>query len=128
MIKVFCPAPLERLHSLGIDNLAIRANQQAGRAISIFLKSSCSTIRIPVGKLKSSTNLLIHATELSFSGWVGFFGYEFLARHSGVNLKAQRDLNIAEGWFGRPSTILHIQDDQISIESTYQKESPRLRS
>ena len=59
-----------------------------------------------------------------FSGWVGFFGYEFLARHFGATLTADRDLNIPDGWFGRPSTVLHIEEEIISIESTlHERES-----
>ena len=48
----------------------------------------------------------------------GIFGYEFLARHFGATLSADRDLSIPDGWFGRPSTVLHIQEGSISIEST----------
>ena len=55
---------------------------------------------------------------LSFSGWVGYFGYEFLAAHAGVQLEAPRDLSVPEGFFARPETILQIREDRISIEST----------
>ena len=54
---------------------------------------------------------------LSFSGWVGFFGYEFLAANLGLSLKAKRDLEVPDGWFGRPETILRLSSQGTSIES-----------
>ena len=109
MIEVHVTAPLERLHSLGTDTLVIRANPKGGwtgyldfsEVQILSLENSCGQIE----KLNSSYK---QCTGLSFSGWVGFFGYEFLARHFGATLSADRDLNIPDGWFGRPSTILHI--------------------
>ncbi len=55
--------------------------------------------------------------ELSFSGWIGFFGYEFLAAHLGLSLQANRDLTIPDGWFGRPQTIIRIHKHATLIES-----------
>ena len=119
MINVLCTAPLERLHSLGVDTLSIRANQEGGWTgyldfsdIQILDDKLTST---QVEKLNSTSK---QSTGLSFSGWVGFFGYEFLARHFGATLTANRDISIPEGWFGRPSTVLQIREDRISIEST----------
>ena len=119
MIDVHCTSPLERLHSLGADTLVIRANPKGGWTgyldfsdIQILsLENTCGQIE----KLSSSSP---KSNGLSFSGWVGFFGYEFLARHFGATLSADRDLNISDGWFGRPSTILQIRENSISIEST----------
>ena len=54
---------------------------------------------------------------LSFSGWVGFFGYELLAFQFGIPTKAKRDLLIPAGWFGRPATIVHLNQEQTVIES-----------
>lgn len=55
--------------------------------------------------------------ELSFSGWIGFFGYEFLAAHLGLSLQANRDITIPDGWFGRPQTIIRIHEHSTLIES-----------
>tara|TARA_B100002019_G_scaffold126109_1_gene108589 strand:+ start:9262 stop:10506 length:1245 start_codon:yes stop_codon:yes gene_type:complete len=119
MIEVSCTAPLERLHSLGTDTLVIRANPKGGwtgyldfSKIQILDHENTGK---QIEKLNSSEN---QSTGLSFSGWVGFFGYEFLAKHFGASLSAVRNLSIPDGWFGRPSTVLHIQEDRISIEST----------
>ena len=57
-------------------------------------------------------------TGLSFSGWVGFFGYEFLAAHAGIELKAERDLSVPDGFFARPQTILRLGDGRVEIESS----------
>ena len=119
MIEVSCTAPLARLHSLGTDTLVIRANPKGGwtgyldfsEVQILCLENTCGQIE----KLSSSSP---KSNGLSFSGWVGFFGYEFLARHFGATLTANRDLNIPDGWFGRPSTVLHIEEEIISIEST----------
>ena len=56
-------------------------------------------------------------SELSFSGWVGFFGYELLAFHFGIPLKAQCDLSVPAGWFGRPQSLIQFEEDQTIIES-----------
>lgn len=57
-------------------------------------------------------------TDLSFSGWVGFFGYEFLASHLGLSLQANRNLPLPDGWFGRPQTILRISPKKTLVESS----------
>ena len=56
-------------------------------------------------------------SELSFSGWVGFFGYELLAFHFGIPLKAQCDLSVPAGWFGRPQSLIQLEEDHTIIES-----------
>ena len=67
-----------------------------------------------IGKLAKA----VSPSELSFSGWVGFFGYEFLASHAGIQLGAHRDISVPEGFFGRPQTILRLSESRLSIEST----------
>jgi anthranilate/para-aminobenzoate synthase component I len=67
-----------------------------------------------IGKLAET----VSPSGLSFSGWVGFFGYEFLAKHAGVQLRANRDISVPEGFFGRPQTILRLRESLLSIEST----------
>ena len=118
MIEVPCTAPLERLHSIGADTLIVRANDKGGWTGYLdFSKVQIFNHEDTSGQVEKLSQSFDQTTGLSFSGWVGFFGYEFLARHYGVELKAVRDLNIPEGWFGRPSTMLHIEEDIISIES-----------
>ncbi|MFP6894569.1 MAG: anthranilate synthase component I family protein, partial [Opitutales bacterium] len=67
-----------------------------------------------IGKLAET----VSPSGLSFSGWVGFFGYEFLANHAGIQLRAHRDISVPEGFFGRPQTILRLRESLLSIEST----------
>jgi len=67
-----------------------------------------------IGKLAKA----VSPSGLSFSGWVGFFGYEFLANHAGIQLRAHRDISVPEGFFGRPQTILRLRESRLSIEST----------
>ncbi|NDH00181.1 MAG: anthranilate synthase component I family protein [Opitutae bacterium] len=49
--------------------------------------------------------------------YVGFFGYELLAFQFGIPTKAKRDLPVPAGWFGRPATIIHFNQEQTVIES-----------
>ena len=119
MIDVHCTSPLERLHSLGTDTLVIRANPKGGWTGYLdFSDIQILSLENICGQIEYLNSFSPKSHGLSFSGWVGFFGYEFLARHFGATLTAYRDLSIPDGWFGRPSTILHIQEDRISIEST----------
>ena len=57
------------------------------------------------------------ATGLSFSGWVGFFSYEFLAGLAGLQCRAKRDLEMPGGWFGRPRSILRIGPERLEVEA-----------
>ena len=118
MIDVHCTSPLERLHSLGTDTLVIRANPKGGWTGYLdFSDIQILSLENTCGQMEKLSSSSPKSNGLSFSGWVGFFGYEFLARHFGATLTANRDLSIPDGWFGRPSTVLHIQEARISIES-----------
>lgn len=55
--------------------------------------------------------------SLDSPGWIGFFGYEFLAEHLGLSLRAKRDLTIPDGWFGRPKTVIHLLPETTRIQS-----------
>ncbi len=55
--------------------------------------------------------------KLSCPEWIGFFGYEFLAAHLGLSLRANRDLAIPDGWFGRPKTVIRFLPDATRVES-----------
>ena len=56
-------------------------------------------------------------TGLTFSGWTGFFGYEFLASLLEVPLSAPRDLDLPDGFFARPSTLIRLGDGKVIVES-----------
>ncbi len=78
------------------------------------------TMTLESGKADEQVGKLAEKTcgeGLSFSGWVGFFGYEFLAAHAGLKLKASRDISVPEGFFGRPQTIIRADEKTLSIES-----------
>ena len=66
------------------------------------------------------------SSGLAFSGWVGFFSYEFLAGLAGLSCRAKRDLALPGGWFGRPRTILRICGDRVEVESDSPKRAAEL--
>ena len=118
MIELSQAVPLERLQALKPEHLAVRSDPNGGYTAyldfsDLFeLKSSD-----PASGIEKLSNPPLVPNELSFSGWVGFWGYEFLAAHYGLNLSAPRDLTVPEGWFGRPSTLLRLGDQSITVES-----------
>ena len=118
MIELSLAVPLERLLALKPQHLAVRADPNGGHTAyldfsdSFELKSSDQESGIE--KLSNPPQV---PNELSFSGWIGFFGYEFLAAHFGLNLSAPRDLTVPEGWFGRPSTLLRLGNQSTTVES-----------
>ena len=117
MIEFPHPVPIESLASLKCENLAIRSNASDG--FTVFLDFRERSRLSPSSTEKSLSLLQSHSPPngLSFSGWVGFFGYEFLAANLGLSLKAKRDLEVPDGWFGRPETILRLSSQGTSIES-----------
>ncbi|MFP6900966.1 MAG: anthranilate synthase component I family protein [Opitutales bacterium] len=66
------------------------------------------------------------STGLTFSGWAGFFSYEFLAGLAGLKCLAKRDLELPDGWFGRPRTTLRFGADQMEIEAVSAKRTREL--
>lgn len=109
--------PIESLASLKCENLAIRSNASDGFTVFLDFRERS---RLSSSSTEKSLSLLqSHSPPngLSFSGWVGFFGYEFLAANLGLSLKAKRDLEVPDGWFGRPETILRLSSQGTSIES-----------
>lgn len=117
MIEFPHPVPIESLASLKCENLAIRSNASDGFMVFLDFRERS---RLSSSSTEKSLSLLqSHSPPngLSFSGWVGFFGYEFLAANLGLSLKAKRDLEVPDGWFGRPETILRISSQGTSIES-----------
>ncbi|MEC8789702.1 MAG: anthranilate synthase component I family protein, partial [Verrucomicrobiota bacterium] len=117
MIEFPHPVPIESLASLKCENLAIRSNASDGFTVFLDFRERS---RLSSSSTEKSLSLLqSHSPPngLSFSGWVGFFGYEFLAANLGLSLKAKRDLEVSDGWFGRPETILRLSSQGTSIES-----------
>ena len=117
MIEFPHPVPIESLASLKCENLAIRSNGSDGFTVFLDFRERS---RLSFSSTEKSLSLLqSHSPPngLSFSGWVGFFGYEFLAANLGLSLKAKRDLEVPDGWFGRPETILRLSSQGTSIES-----------
>ena len=117
MIEFPHPVPIESLASLKCENLAIRSNASDGFTVFLDFRERS---RLSSSSTEKSLSLLQSDSppnSLSFSGWVGFFGYEFLAANLGLSLKAKRDLEVPDGWFGRPETILRLSSQGTSIES-----------
>ena len=117
MIEFPHPVPIESLASLKCENLAIRSNASDGFTVFLDFRERS---RLSSSSTEKSLSLLqSHSPPngLSFSGWVGFFGYEFLAANLGLSLTAKRDLEVPDGWFGRPETILRLSSQGTSIES-----------
>lgn len=58
-----------------------------------------------------------HSAEANlFSGWVGFFGYEWLCALRGNTCHAPRDIeSIPDGLFGRPNITFKICGDQVEL-------------
>ena len=117
MIVIKESLPLEILSLLNAEELAVRTfstNQfiaylDFGECFSLNKKETKACL----SKLENSCEFY----DLSFSGWVGFFGYEFLAANLGLLLESDCDLDIEDGWFGRPQTIIHFRNEETCIES-----------
>jgi para-aminobenzoate synthetase component I len=105
------------LGNLGECPLAIRAEPGGGYLVYLdfvdVFEPDCGELEETFQNLSPKEP----SDKLSFSGWIGFFGYEFLAAHLGLSLQANRDLTIPDGWFGRPQTIIRLLSDATHIES-----------
>ena len=118
MIIIERALPLPNLHNLELSEIAIRSNGESGFIAYLdFNDSFClESNRVSEDLQRLNTNQT--SSNLSFSGWLGFFGYEFLASNLGLSLLSTRDLDVPDGWFGRPQTIIHLLSDQTKIESS----------
>jgi anthranilate/para-aminobenzoate synthase component I len=118
MISIDKALPLPNLSSLNSSQIAIKVNPEGGffAYLDFFQSHTLDHNDVKSGIDRLTQDFPI--SNLSFSGWIGFFGYEFLASHLGLNLQANRDLNIPDGWFGRPQTIIHLLPNQTKIESS----------
>ena len=117
MIEFPHPVPIESLASLKCENLAIRSNASDGFTVFLDFRERSHLFSSSMEKSLSLLQSDSPPNGLSFCGWVGFFGYEFLAANLGLSLKAKRDLEVPDGWFGRPETILRLSSQGTSIES-----------
>ena len=117
MIEFPHPVQIESLASLKCENLAIRSNASDGFTVFLDFRERSYLFSSSMEKSLSLLQSDSPPNGLSFSGWVGFFGYEFLAANLGLSLKAKRDLEVPDGWFGRPETILRLSSQGTSIES-----------
>ena len=109
--------PIGALEKLGACPLAVRAEPGGGYLAFLDFKD----VFEPNSRKPDETfRRLVPGKEepgLGFSGWVGFLGYEFLASHLGLSLRARRDLAIPDGWFGRPQTIVRLLPGATLVES-----------
>ena len=118
MIEIGKQLPLPNLEKLNCAEIAIRTKGEEGFiAYFDFQEDYCldsKKVADGLGKLTEQQS----PSSLSFSGWLGFFGYEFLSANLGLTLQSSRDLEVPDGWFGRPQSIIHILPNQTKIEST----------
>ncbi len=118
MIELSSSIPLERLQALQAEQIAIRSvSSNEWIAYLDFKEVTEPSSLDPKGSLEHLQCKEEKPSGLSFEGWVGFFGYEFLASHFGLKLIASRDLSVPDGWFGRPTSLVRITDETTRIES-----------
>ncbi|MBT3636009.1 MAG: anthranilate synthase component I family protein [Opitutae bacterium] len=105
------------LSNLGACPLAIRAEPGGGYLVYLdftdLFEPDCRQLEETFRNLARKEP----SDKLGSPGWIGFFGYEFLAAHLGLSLRANRDLTIPDGWFGRPKTIIHLLPEATRVES-----------
>ena len=109
-----------QLSNLGCKNLAIQTKESSpGRLTAYFdFEEILSLDSHDCDSIWEEFSSGDFQDKLSFSGWVGFFGYEFLAQHFGVQLHAKKDLSVPHVWFGRPKSLITFEVNQTIIEST----------
>lgn len=126
MIVIEKQFPLTILETLSVDQLAIKSIKNHGFLAFLDFESEIILDSKKTDNGIKSLSSPCESMDLSFSGWVGFFGYEFLGTHLGINLSANRDVNVPDGWFGRPNTIIHFLNDQTKIESCHPDRANRI--
>jgi anthranilate/para-aminobenzoate synthase component I len=86
-------------------------------------------LELDADRPEESLNELLAPREssgLTFSGWAGFFSYEFLCGLAELKCLAKRDLEVPDGWFGRPGTIIRFGLNQMEIEAASTKRAREL--
>ena len=127
MIKTREAIPLSALDSLGSENLVIRPDPK-GLVVYLDFDPAVILNRHKLQESFEQIRLAPEPSDLSFSGWVGFFGYEFLAANFNIPLQSAIDLTLPDGWFARPNSILHLTKDSTSIESLIPEREKEIRS
>ena len=117
MIEVEQSLPLPNLSLLELPEIVVQTRGKDGFIVYLDFKDAFYLDSSLISKNLSALNVGYPPSPLSFSGWVGFFGYEFLAANLGIPLRSKRDLDIRDGWFGRPQTIIHLLPNRTKIES-----------
>mgnify|MGYP002820086926 CR=1 FL=1 len=116
-MKTLCvPDPLLVLH--GLDGPFMLATDGPGAHVAYL--DFTDTLTLDAERAEEGVTRLAEPaapTGLSFSGRVGFFGYEFLAALLGLSLSSPRDLDLPDGFFARPATLLRLGDGKVEIES-----------
>jgi len=107
MIELPRSMPINTLAQLKLHTLAIRRHEEGMTAYFDF-SSPLVLNRKAVPKSLQVLESKGSSSSLSFSGWVGFFGYEFLAANLGLSLSAPVDLDIPDGWMARPRSLIHF--------------------
>lgn len=127
MIKTIETIPLSALNSVDSESLVIRADP---KGLVVYLDFEPAAI-LNRHSLQESFYQIRQSSEpydLSFSGWVGFFGYEFLAANFDIQLESPIDLEIPDGWFARPKSIIHLTANSTCIESIIPERENEIRS
>ena len=119
MIKLSQHTSPALLANLGCENLAIQTVDSCPHKLVAYLdfEEIFPIHSISDDSIWSKLQPMPADGVLSFSGWVGFFGYELLAFQFGIHTKAKRDLPVPAGWFGRPATIVNFNQEETVIES-----------
>ena len=118
MIKSPGDISVRSLASLDLENLIIRVEADDLVAYFDFEEVVVLDKSDVVGSLhKLNPPESITFPKLSFSGWIGFFGYEFLAANFGLSLNSRVDLDVPDGWFGRPQSLIRFGSNYLAIES-----------
>ncbi len=111
------PSPLASLSALALENLVVRRHEKGWTAYFDFCEPLLLDRNNPSAFFEA-LNSPSHSCPESFSGWIGFFGYEFLAANLGVPLTAEIDLEVPDGWFARPQSLIHFLPEKTIVEST----------
>ena len=129
MITLQHPTPISSLLHLETCDLALRSIEansfHAFLDFSEVIEAKTSKTKEFLTKLSSNTS----ENNSIFSGWIGFFGYEFLAHHRNVKLHARKDLDVPDAWFGRPRSSIIFSPDQtkiVSCNSSREKELAKI--
>ena len=127
MIQVRKSIALSRLALLEAENLVIRKD---GDALIAYFDFE-NPILLNRHQLSESFDRLqegLRENQLSFHGLIGFFGYEFLAANFDLRLTAKTDLDLPDGWFARPNSLVRMNPDCTLFESSIPEREVEIKS